>query len=175
MKAPQDIHNSLLCCVLVAHCKNSIDGQWYCFDDSDVQPISEDDVCKQTGYILFYQRRATIPSWSANSSVGGNAFFLKCIDSSSYNLEMCMFKGDLLCSFSSSIFRFWNSNRAEHDSQKNPYLYLVLAFLCSLSETTYLPPVFPKSFTSRTDDYTKLHNSYSLILMKLDDILRRKH
>ncbi|KAK9530499.1 hypothetical protein VZT92_011995 [Zoarces viviparus] len=55
-----------------AHCKNSIDGQWYCFDDSDVQPMSEDEVCKQTGYILFYQRRATIPSWSANSSVGGS-------------------------------------------------------------------------------------------------------
>ncbi|XP_027894874.1 ubiquitin carboxyl-terminal hydrolase 31-like [Xiphophorus couchianus] len=55
-----------------AYCKNSIDGQWYCFDDSDVHPISEDDVCKQTGYILFYQRRATIPSWSANSSVGGS-------------------------------------------------------------------------------------------------------
>ncbi|XP_047465906.1 ubiquitin carboxyl-terminal hydrolase 31-like isoform X2 [Mugil cephalus] len=55
-----------------AHCKNSIDGQWYCFDDSDVNPISEDDVCKQTAYILFYQRRATIPSWSANSSVGGS-------------------------------------------------------------------------------------------------------
>ncbi|XP_060885057.1 ubiquitin carboxyl-terminal hydrolase 31-like [Labrus mixtus] len=55
-----------------AHCKNSIDGQWYCFDDSDVQPIPEVEVCKQTGYILFYQRRATIPSWSANSSVGGS-------------------------------------------------------------------------------------------------------
>ncbi|XP_015230635.1 PREDICTED: ubiquitin carboxyl-terminal hydrolase 31-like [Cyprinodon variegatus] len=55
-----------------AYCKNSIDGQWYCFDDSDVHPISEDEVCKQTGYILFYQRRATIPSWSANSSVGGS-------------------------------------------------------------------------------------------------------
>ncbi|XP_068610478.1 ubiquitin carboxyl-terminal hydrolase 31-like [Brachionichthys hirsutus] len=55
-----------------AHCKNSIDGQWYCFDDSDVLPMSEDEVCKQTGYILFYQRRATIPSWSANSSVGGS-------------------------------------------------------------------------------------------------------
>uniref|UniRef100_A0A3B4ZNV5 ubiquitinyl hydrolase 1 n=1 Tax=Stegastes partitus TaxID=144197 RepID=A0A3B4ZNV5_9TELE len=26
-----------------SHCKNSIDGQWYCFDDSDVHPISEDD------------------------------------------------------------------------------------------------------------------------------------
>ncbi|XP_017273812.1 ubiquitin carboxyl-terminal hydrolase 31-like [Kryptolebias marmoratus] len=55
-----------------AHCKNSIDGQWYCFDDSDVHPMSEDEVCKQTAYILFFQRRATIPSWSANSSVGGS-------------------------------------------------------------------------------------------------------
>uniref|UniRef100_A0A3Q3IA78 ubiquitinyl hydrolase 1 n=1 Tax=Monopterus albus TaxID=43700 RepID=A0A3Q3IA78_MONAL len=55
-----------------AHCKNSIDGQWYCFDDSDVHPMSEDEVCKQTAYILFYQRRATVPSWSANSSVGGS-------------------------------------------------------------------------------------------------------
>ncbi|TWW81373.1 ubiquitin carboxyl-terminal hydrolase 31-like [Takifugu flavidus] len=55
-----------------AHCKNSIDGLWYCFDDSDVHPMSEDEVCKQTGYILFYQRRATVPSWSANSSVGGS-------------------------------------------------------------------------------------------------------
>ncbi|XP_069036803.1 ubiquitin carboxyl-terminal hydrolase 31 isoform X1 [Lepisosteus oculatus] len=55
-----------------AYCKNSVDGQWYCFDDSDVQPISEDEVCKQTAYILFYQRRTTIPSWSANSSVAGS-------------------------------------------------------------------------------------------------------
>uniref|UniRef100_A0A3B3ZPL9 ubiquitinyl hydrolase 1 n=1 Tax=Periophthalmus magnuspinnatus TaxID=409849 RepID=A0A3B3ZPL9_9GOBI len=59
-----------------AHCKNSIDGQWYCFDDSDVHPISEEEVCKQTAYILFYQRRATIPSWSANSSVGGTHTYL---------------------------------------------------------------------------------------------------
>ncbi|XP_033887061.2 ubiquitin carboxyl-terminal hydrolase 31-like isoform X2 [Acipenser ruthenus] len=55
-----------------AYCKNSVDGQWYCFDDSDVQPISDDDLCKQTAYILFYQRRTTIPSWSANSSVAGS-------------------------------------------------------------------------------------------------------
>ncbi|KAM6951319.1 ubiquitin carboxyl-terminal hydrolase 31-like [Aplochiton taeniatus] len=55
-----------------AYCKNSIDGQWYCFDDSDVQAMADDDVCKQTAYILFYQRRATIPSWSANSSVAGS-------------------------------------------------------------------------------------------------------
>ncbi|CAL8265291.1 unnamed protein product [Gadus morhua 'NCC'] len=55
-----------------AHCKNSIDGQWYCFDDSEVQPMADDDVCHQSAYILFYQRRTTIPSWSANSSVAGS-------------------------------------------------------------------------------------------------------
>ncbi|KAM3863590.1 ubiquitin carboxyl-terminal hydrolase 31 [Diretmus argenteus] len=55
-----------------AYCKNSVDGQWYCFDDSEVQPMADDDVCQQTAYILFYQRRTTIPSWSANSSVAGS-------------------------------------------------------------------------------------------------------
>uniref|UniRef100_A0A8C3N501 ubiquitinyl hydrolase 1 n=1 Tax=Geospiza parvula TaxID=87175 RepID=A0A8C3N501_GEOPR len=54
-----------------AYCKNSVDGQWYCFDDSEVQQLSESEVCKQTAYILFYQRRTAIPSWSANSSVAG--------------------------------------------------------------------------------------------------------
>jgi len=58
-------------CFLSAYCKNSVDGQWYCFDDSDVQQLSENEVCKQTAYILFYQRRTAIPSWSANSSVAG--------------------------------------------------------------------------------------------------------
>ncbi|KAM6905120.1 ubiquitin carboxyl-terminal hydrolase 31 [Xenentodon cancila] len=55
-----------------AYCKNSIDGQWYCFDDSEVSPIADEDVCQQSAYILFYQRRAAIPSWSANSSVAGS-------------------------------------------------------------------------------------------------------
>lgn len=55
-----------------AYCKNSIDGQWYCFDDSEVSPVADDDVCQQTAYILFYQRRTAIPSWSANSSVAGS-------------------------------------------------------------------------------------------------------
>ncbi|XP_036772864.2 ubiquitin carboxyl-terminal hydrolase 31 isoform X2 [Manis pentadactyla] len=54
-----------------AYCKNSVDGLWYCFDDSEVQQLSEDEICTQTAYILFYQRRTAIPSWSANSSVAG--------------------------------------------------------------------------------------------------------
>ncbi|NXT92895.1 UBP31 hydrolase, partial [Anhinga rufa] len=57
---------------ILSYCKNSVDGQWYCFDDSDVQQLSENEVCKQTAYILFYQRRTAIPSWSANSSVAGS-------------------------------------------------------------------------------------------------------
>ncbi|KFQ63153.1 Ubiquitin carboxyl-terminal hydrolase 31, partial [Pelecanus crispus] len=57
---------------VLSYCKNSVDGQWYCFDDSDVQQLSENEVCKQTAYILFYQRRTAIPSWSANSSVAGS-------------------------------------------------------------------------------------------------------
>ncbi|NXN07537.1 UBP31 hydrolase, partial [Indicator maculatus] len=59
-------------CFPSAYCKNSVDGQWYCFDDSEVQQLSENEVCKQTAYILFYQRRTAIPSWSANSSVAGS-------------------------------------------------------------------------------------------------------
>ncbi|XP_064151763.1 ubiquitin carboxyl-terminal hydrolase 31 isoform X2 [Loxodonta africana] len=55
-----------------AYCKNSVDGLWYCFDDSDVQQLAEDEVCTQSAYILFYQRRTAIPSWSANSSVAGS-------------------------------------------------------------------------------------------------------
>lgn len=68
------------CCILLfshsAYCKNSIDGQWYCFDDSEVSPVADDDVCQQTAYILFYQRRTAIPSWSANSSVAGRVLTL---------------------------------------------------------------------------------------------------
>lgn len=56
-----------------AYCKNSIDGQWYCFDDSEVSPVGDEDVCQQTAYILFYQRRTAVPSWSANSSVAGQS------------------------------------------------------------------------------------------------------
>ncbi|NXU81574.1 UBP31 hydrolase, partial [Oreotrochilus melanogaster] len=64
--------NLIVMCFLSAYCKNSVDGQWYCFDDSDVQQLPENEVCKQTAYILFYQRRTAIPSWSANSSVAGS-------------------------------------------------------------------------------------------------------
>ncbi|TDH02559.1 hypothetical protein EPR50_G00153920 [Perca flavescens] len=55
-----------------AFCRNSVDGQWYSYDDSSAEPVPEAEVCTRGAYILFYQRRNTIPLWSASSSVNGS-------------------------------------------------------------------------------------------------------
>uniref|UniRef100_A0A096MEQ4 ubiquitinyl hydrolase 1 n=1 Tax=Poecilia formosa TaxID=48698 RepID=A0A096MEQ4_POEFO len=55
-----------------AYCRNSVDGQWYSYDDSSVDLVPEDEVCTKGAYILFYQRRNVIPPWSASSSVRGS-------------------------------------------------------------------------------------------------------
>nr|XP_046266543.1 ubiquitin carboxyl-terminal hydrolase 43a [Scatophagus argus] len=55
-----------------AYCMNSVDGQWYSYDDSSVDLVPEEEVCTRGAYILFYQRRNTIPPWSASSSVRGS-------------------------------------------------------------------------------------------------------
>uniref|UniRef100_A0A452GNC2 ubiquitinyl hydrolase 1 n=1 Tax=Gopherus agassizii TaxID=38772 RepID=A0A452GNC2_9SAUR len=55
-----------------AYCRNSLDGRWYSYDDSSVEPVQEDEVSTRGAYILFYQRRNVIPSWSASSSVQGS-------------------------------------------------------------------------------------------------------
>ncbi|XP_075759605.1 ubiquitin carboxyl-terminal hydrolase 43 [Pelodiscus sinensis] len=55
-----------------AYCRNSLDGRWYGYDDSAVEPVPEDEVCTRGAYILFYQRRNVIPSWSAGSSLRGS-------------------------------------------------------------------------------------------------------
>lgn len=56
-----------------AYCRNSLDGQWYSYDDSTVESLLEDEVITRGAYILFYQKRNSIPSWSASSSVRGRA------------------------------------------------------------------------------------------------------
>ncbi|XP_045653208.1 ubiquitin carboxyl-terminal hydrolase 43 isoform X2 [Ursus americanus] len=54
---------------LQAYCRNSLDGQWYSYDDSTVEPLPEDEVNSRGAYILFYQKRNSIPLWSASSSL----------------------------------------------------------------------------------------------------------
>ncbi|XP_060946086.1 ubiquitin carboxyl-terminal hydrolase 43 [Limanda limanda] len=55
-----------------ASCRNSVDGQWYSYDDSSAEPVPEAEVVTRGAYILFYQRRNTIPPWSASSSLTGS-------------------------------------------------------------------------------------------------------
>ncbi|XP_023268598.1 ubiquitin carboxyl-terminal hydrolase 43 [Seriola lalandi dorsalis] len=55
-----------------AYCRNSVDGQWYSYDDSSVDLVPDEEVCTRGAYILFYQRRNTIPPWSASSSIRGS-------------------------------------------------------------------------------------------------------
>ncbi|XP_041942500.1 ubiquitin carboxyl-terminal hydrolase 43 [Alosa sapidissima] len=56
-----------------AYCRNSVDGQWYSYDDSSVETVPDGEVCTRGAYILFYQRRNTIPPWSARSSLRGSS------------------------------------------------------------------------------------------------------
>ena len=39
-----------------AYCKNSIDNNWYLFNDSRYSKVSEDEVCSRDGYVLFFNR-----------------------------------------------------------------------------------------------------------------------
>ncbi|EMP23726.1 Ubiquitin carboxyl-terminal hydrolase 43 [Chelonia mydas] len=55
-----------------AYCRNALDGRWYSYDDSTVEPVLEDEVSTRGAYILFYQRMNVIPSWSASNSMQGS-------------------------------------------------------------------------------------------------------
>uniref|UniRef100_A0ABM5FM90 ubiquitinyl hydrolase 1 n=1 Tax=Pogona vitticeps TaxID=103695 RepID=A0ABM5FM90_9SAUR len=55
-----------------AYCRNALDGHWYSYDDSTVEPVLEDNISTRSAYILFYQRRSVVPSWSGGSSVRGS-------------------------------------------------------------------------------------------------------
>lgn len=54
-----------------AYCRNALDGHWYSYDDSTVEPVLEDEVSTRAAYILFYQRRSLTPGWSGGSSLRG--------------------------------------------------------------------------------------------------------
>ncbi|GLH04172.1 Ubiquitin carboxyl-terminal hydrolase nonstop [Gryllus bimaculatus] len=52
-----------------AYCRNPYDTQWYCFDDTRVEPVSDTGLVTAAAYILFYQRRGLISgSYSASSA-----------------------------------------------------------------------------------------------------------
>ncbi|MEE6506775.1 hypothetical protein FKM82_007847 [Ascaphus truei] len=65
-------HGSLQGGHYTAYCRNSLDSRWYGYDDSSVEPVPQEEVSTRGAYILFYQKRNTIPAWSASSSVRGS-------------------------------------------------------------------------------------------------------
>ncbi|XP_004684653.1 PREDICTED: ubiquitin carboxyl-terminal hydrolase 43 isoform X2 [Condylura cristata] len=86
---------------LQAYCRNSLDGQWYSYDDSTVEPLLEDEVNTRGAYILFYQKRNSIPPWSASSSMRGST-------SSSLSDHWLLRLGSSDCSARGSM-RSWSS------------------------------------------------------------------
>ncbi|XP_034046366.1 ubiquitin carboxyl-terminal hydrolase 43 [Thalassophryne amazonica] len=79
-----------------AFCRNSVDGQWYSYDDSSTESVPEGGVCTRGAYILFYQRQNAIPPWSASSSVTGST------SSSTSDHWLVRLTGDSKCSNQSS-------------------------------------------------------------------------
>ncbi|KAL8163042.1 UNVERIFIED_CONTAM: hypothetical protein K2H54_003927 [Gekko kuhli] len=65
-------HGSLQGGHYTAYCRNALDGHWYSYDDSTVEPVVEDGVSTRAAYILFYQRRSLTPGWSGGSSLRGS-------------------------------------------------------------------------------------------------------
>lgn len=51
-----------------AFCKNPADGHWYNYDDSSVQPITEDQLVTSGAYMLFYVRQSLLSSSPLSSS-----------------------------------------------------------------------------------------------------------
>ncbi len=56
-----------------ANCKNSANGNWYCFDDAEVSQLSEEQVCTRSAYLLFYQKRSAISRSVSSSSLSSIA------------------------------------------------------------------------------------------------------
>ncbi|XP_014219566.1 ubiquitin carboxyl-terminal hydrolase 31-like [Copidosoma floridanum] len=57
-----------------AFCRNPYDTQWYCFDDTRVEPVTNDtNLVTNAAYILFYQKRGRASSSTGNSSAASTS------------------------------------------------------------------------------------------------------
>ncbi|KAG8507115.1 Ubiquitin carboxyl-terminal hydrolase 43 [Galemys pyrenaicus] len=92
---------------LQAYCRNSLDGQWYSYDDSTVEPLLEDEVNTRGAYILFYQKQNSIPPWSASSSMRGST-------SSSLSDHWLLRLGSNDCSTQGSVLSWSSAPATSH-------------------------------------------------------------
>ena len=63
-------HGTMMGGHYLSYCRNPTDGQWYVFDDSQVQAISEEKLITAGAYLLFYARQSLLspsPCFSPSS------------------------------------------------------------------------------------------------------------
>ena len=75
-----------------AFCKNPTDGRWYSYDDSAVQPISDDQLITAGAYMLFYVRQSLLSSSPLSSSESSQS---SCSSANHWINHMPPFKLDL--------------------------------------------------------------------------------
>ena len=72
-------HGTLMQGHYTAFCRNPADGHWYVFDDSQVQPLAEEQLVTPGAYLLFYVRQSLLnqfpplSSGSSSSSSSGSS------------------------------------------------------------------------------------------------------
>lgn len=102
-----------------------MDGQWYGYDDSSVEPVPEGEVCTRGAYILFYQRRNSIPAWSASCSLRGQ----KSSPSSAYSRKSQLLK------LTVPVFAIFRLTKHEFDYANTPKVKLMnnenVGYICA--------------------------------------------
>ncbi|XP_015591142.1 ubiquitin carboxyl-terminal hydrolase 31 [Cephus cinctus] len=56
-----------------AFCRNPYDTQWYCFDDTRVEAVTDTNLITNAAYMLFYQRRGLTNNSTGNSSAASTS------------------------------------------------------------------------------------------------------
>ncbi|XP_046603203.1 ubiquitin carboxyl-terminal hydrolase 31 [Neodiprion virginianus] len=56
-----------------AFCRNPYDTQWYCFDDTRVEAVTDTNLITNAAYMLFYQRRGLTNNSAGNSSAASTS------------------------------------------------------------------------------------------------------
>ena len=75
-----------------AFCKNPVDGRWYHYDDTTVQPIAEDQLATAGAYMLFYVRQSLLSTSPLSSSESSQS---SCSSANHWIFHMPPFKLDL--------------------------------------------------------------------------------
>lgn len=75
-----------------AFCKSPVDGRWYHYDDTTVQPMAEDQLVTSGAYMLFYVRQSLLSTSPLSSSESSQS---SCSSANHWIFHMPPFKLDI--------------------------------------------------------------------------------